>query len=91
MGALGVDPCWRSWIRLNPIHFRDLNDDNKFRKYDIVTGDALPAPQDRRRESWQPIVGSVRPEHHPDPGTARRGCLDPYVEDSMCELVEHAR
>ncbi len=91
VGALSVDPGRRSWVRLYPIHFRDLDDDNKFRKYDIVTVDALPAVQDRRRESWRPIVGSVRPEHHLHPGTARRGYLDPYVEDSMCELIDHAR
>ena len=91
VGALSLDPGRRSWIRLYPIHFRDLDDDNKFRTYDIVTVDALPASQDQRRESWRPIVGSVRPEHHLNTGTARRGYLDPYVEDSMCELVEHAR
>jgi hypothetical protein len=91
VGALSVDPGRRSWIRLYPIHFRDLDDDNKFRKYDIVTVDALPAVQDRRRESWRPIVGSVRPEHHLNTGTARRDYLDPYVEDSMCQLSEHAR
>ncbi|MCO8273940.1 hypothetical protein M1L60_25405 [Actinoplanes sp. TRM 88003] len=91
VGALSVDPGRRSWIRLYPIHFRDLDDDNKFRKYDIVTVDALPAVQDQRQESWRPVVGSVRPEHHLNTGNARRDYLDPYVEDSMCQLVEHAR
>jgi len=91
VGALSVDPGRRSWIRLYPIHFRDLDDDNKFRKYDIVTVDALPALQDRRPESWQPIVGTVRPEHHLNPGPARRGYLDPYVEESMCRLIGKTR
>jgi hypothetical protein len=90
VGALSVDPGRRGWIRLYPIHFRDLDDDNKFRKYDIVTVDALPAIQDRRPESWRPIVGTVRAEHHLSTGPARRGFLDPYVEDSMCQLTEHA-
>jgi hypothetical protein len=91
VGALSVDPGRRSWIRLYPIHFRDLDDDNMFRKYDIVTVDALPAIQDRRPESWRPIVGTVRAEHHLSTATVRRGYLDPYVEDSMCQLIEHAR
>jgi hypothetical protein len=82
-GPAQLDPLY-------PIHFRDLDDD-KFRKYDIVTVDALPAVQDRRPESWQPIVGTVRPEHHLSTGTARRGHLDPYVEDSMCRLIEKTR
>ncbi len=91
VGALSVDPGRRSWIRLYPIHFRDLDDDNKFRKYDIVTVDALPTIQDRRPESWQPIVGTARPEHHLSTATARRSYLDPYVEDSMCRLIEQTR
>ncbi|MCY1144110.1 hypothetical protein OWR29_39455 [Actinoplanes sp. Pm04-4] len=91
VGALSVDPGRRSWIRLYPIHFRDLDDDNKFRKYDIVTVDAVPAVHDRRPESWQPIVGTVRFEHHLNPGPARRRYLDPYVEESMCRLIERTR
>jgi len=91
VGALSVDPGRRSWIRLYPIHFRDLDDDNRFRKYDIVIVDALPAIQDKRPESWRPIVGTVRAEHHLSTGPARRGYLDPYVEDSMCRLIEQTR
>jgi hypothetical protein len=45
----------------------------------------------RAERGWRPIVGNVRPEHHLNPGTTRRGYLDPYVEDSICELIEHAR
>lgn len=91
VGALSVDPARRGWIRLYPIHFRDLDDDNKFRKYDIVTVDARPASQDQRRESWQPVVGSVHPQHHLPVGDARRTYLAPYVEDSMCRLIEQSR
>lgn len=72
MGALSVGPGRRSWVRLYPIHFRDLDDDNRFRMYVIVTVDALPAIQDRRPESWRPIVGTVRAEHHLSTGPARR-------------------
>jgi len=91
VGALSVDPDRRGWIRLYPIHFRDLDDDSKFHKYDIVTVDALPALQDRRPESWKPIAGSINALHHLSAGQARRRYLDPYVEDSLCQIIERAR
>lgn len=91
VGALSIDPGRPGWIRLYPIHFRDLDDNSKFRKYDIVTVQAVPARQDRRPESWKPITGSISPGDHLNTALARRGYLDSYVEDSLCQLIERAR
>jgi len=91
VGALGLGTPWTGWIRLYPIHFRDLADDSKFRKYDIVHLDALPARQDQRRESWKPIVDTITTEQHLSNQQSRRDLLDPLVEDSMCRLNEQAR
>ena len=91
VGALSVDPGRRSWIRLYPIHFRDLDDDNKFRKYDIVTVDALPANQDRRPESWKPhrryrparAPSQPRPRPARVPRSVRRGLdVPPHRADT---------
>ncbi|MFF3855553.1 hypothetical protein [Micromonospora sp. NPDC002575] len=91
VGALGLDAPWTGWIRLYPIHFRDLVDDNKFRKYDVVRLDALPARQDQRRESWKPIVGTITTERHLANWQSRRNLLDSLIEDSMCQLNKQAR
>ncbi|MCZ7439386.1 hypothetical protein O7598_23470 [Micromonospora sp. WMMC241] len=90
VGALGMDPPWTGWIRLYPVHYRDLVDDGKFHKYDIVRVDALPARQDQRRESWKPIVDTFATERHLASRQSRRNLLDPLVEDSMCRLNEQA-
>ncbi|MFI7576296.1 hypothetical protein [Micromonospora sp. NPDC049497] len=91
VGALGIDPPWTGWIRLYPVHYRDLDDDGKFHKYDIIRVEALPARQDQRHESWKPIVDTITPERHLASQQSRRNILDPLVEDSMCRLKEQAR
>ena len=79
------------WIRLYPINFRDLDSNDQFRKYQMITLDAVPARQDQRRESWRPILPSVVPGEFLKPWKPRRVWLDDYVEDSMCKLNAHAR
>ncbi|MEU8116554.1 hypothetical protein [Micromonospora sp. NPDC048947] len=91
VGALGMDPPWTGWIRLYPVHYRDLDDEGKFHKYDIIHVDALPASQDQRRESWKPIVDTITTERHIASRQSRRNLLDPLVEDSMCWLNKQAR
>ncbi|MEU4636921.1 hypothetical protein ACGFJ4_06320 [Micromonospora chalcea] len=91
VGALGIDPPWTGWIRLYPIHYRHLDDDGKFHKYDIIHVEALPARQDQRRESWKPIVDTITTERHIANRQSRRNLLDPLVEDSMCRLNRQAR
>ncbi|GIG91072.1 hypothetical protein [Plantactinospora endophytica] len=86
VAALSVDPLRRGWVRLYPINHRDLDRDDRFRKYEIVSIDAKPARQDQRRESWKPIVDSVTRELFVPPWEKRRQLLDPYVEDSMCRV-----
>jgi len=79
------------WVRLYPINFRDLDSDDQFRKYQIITLDARPARQDQRRESWRPIMPSIVKEEFLEPWKPRRVWLDDYVEDSMCRLNAAAR
>ncbi|MEU7927628.1 hypothetical protein [Micromonospora sp. NPDC049801] len=91
VGALGLDPPWTGWIRLYPVHYRDLDDDSKFHKYDVIHVEALPARQDQRRESWKPIVDTITTERHLASRQSRRSLLDPLVEDSMCRLNKQIR
>ncbi|WBB57432.1 hypothetical protein O7601_12430 [Verrucosispora sp. WMMD573] len=91
VGALGLDPPWTRWTRLYPIHFRELAADSRFRKYDIVRLQAMPAKKDVRHESWTPIVDTITTEQHLANQQSRRNLLDPLVEDSMCRLNEQTR
>ena len=79
------------WVRLYPINFRDLRSDETFRKYQMITLDAIPARGDQRRESWKPILPTIVQGEFLKPWKPRRRWLDDYVEDSMCKLNADAR
>lgn len=91
VAGLSADLHRRGWVRLYPINFRELTSDDRFRKYDIVSVEARPARQDQRRESWRPVMETMRSEHHLETWPQRRPWLDPYVEDSMCRLNRATR
>lgn len=74
------------WIRLYPINFRFLEQDQKFKKYDIIRVRAVPATGDSRVESWQPDMSTMVVIDHLDPWKRRRALLDPTTVDTMCEL-----
>src|SRR3954447_10253024 len=52
VAGLRVEANRREWVRLYPVNFRDLESSLRFRKYDLVELDAVPALNDPRRESW---------------------------------------
>ncbi len=54
-------------MRLYPINFRFIEQNLAFKKYDMVTLEALPAT-DRRRESRQPRIDTLRRETNLDGG-----------------------
>ncbi|WP_347671163.1 hypothetical protein [Micromonospora sp. B11E3] len=91
VAGLRTDTLRTSWVRLYPINFRHLDSDEAFRKYDIVSVEAKPARQDQRRESWKPMMDTLRKEHQLDTWKSRRQLLDPCVEDSMCRLNRDAQ
>lgn len=74
------------WIRLYPINFRFLEQDQKFKKYDIIRVRAVPATGDSRVESWQPDMSTMVVIDHLDPWKRRRALLDLTASDTMCEL-----
>lgn len=91
VAGLRTDMLKPTWVRLYPINFRYLDNDEAFRKYDIVSVDAKPARQDQRRESWKPIMERIQKERHLDGWRSRQPLLDPAVEDSMCRLNRDAQ
>jgi len=74
------------WIRLYPINFRNLEGDIRFRKYDIVTVDAVRARADVRHESWNPRMSTLHVERSLKPWVPRKGYITPYISSSMCAI-----
>ncbi|MHB8220588.1 MAG: hypothetical protein ACYDHU_09765 [Acidimicrobiales bacterium] len=84
------------WVRLHPVPFRDLDDGQKFAKYQRVTLNVRRSNTDRRPETWSPAPGakiSLGDSLGTDGGTwaHRRQLVGQLREASMCELVEANR
>lgn len=79
------------FVRLYPINFRDLESNDQFRKYQMITLEAVPARQDQRRESWRPVLSSIVPGEVLDPWKPRQVWLDDYAEGSMCKINADVR
>jgi hypothetical protein len=85
VAGLRMDLEAPGWVRLYPINLRFIEDDLAFRKYDIITLDALPASE-ARRESWRPIVSTIKRAGHLDGWPSRMPHLLPFARQTMCAL-----
>lgn len=90
VAGIRTDTSPYRWVRLHPVPFRDLLDDQRFMKYQRLSVDVLPPVHDRRPESCRPIDGTISlgetltPSH----GWASRRALVAHLgEITMCELV----
>ena len=89
----GIDLKSNKWIRLYPIPFRDLDDDKKFKKYNIIELKAEKAPADTRPESYKVDSGSIKILEHyntvKDKNWAlRKKIVLPTVSSSLCNILE---
>ena len=91
VAGLSMDPARPGWVRLYPINFRDLESDDQFNKYDVVTLRAKPARNDPRVESWRPDMSSLERERRLGAWNPRRPHVEPYVDGSMCDLLDAVR
>jgi hypothetical protein len=53
MCCAGIDIDTLKWLRLYPIHYRDLDSSQKFRKYTIISVRCWKATEDHRIESYK--------------------------------------
>lgn len=94
VAAARVDEGAPTWVRLHPVPFRDLQDDERFAKYQELTVDVGRPKSDRRPESRTPIQGTLRlgrlisPDDH---WAERRQLVDQLFRADMCDLVERNR
>lgn len=86
-----------TWIRLYPIKFRDLELDDKYKKYQWIEVEVRKRRQDVRPESYTPLADSIRVEEEidTDRGTWRRRnhCFlkDSKVYTNMSVLIDEAK
>ena len=81
----------QGWIRLYPINFRYLEQDRKFKKYDVITVNVIATNKDARAESWRPVMSTLRVVQQLSTWKYRRRWVDPYIEGSMCALYQEAK
>jgi len=82
------------WVRLHPVPFRDLEDDNRFAKYQAMEVDVFRSKSDRRPESWSPRHGTISLGAKLGTGSGwalRRALIDQLPERAMCDLIEENR
>lgn len=91
VAGLRLDLDHMGWVRLYPINFRELESSHQFAKYDIVTLRAKPASNDPRIESWRPDMTSLLVKDKLRPWARRRPHVEPFVRESMCEVLAAVR
>lgn len=89
----GIDLDTNKWVRLYPIPFRDLDEDKKFKKYNIIEVKAIKAANDKRPESYKvdrntiKVVGSVDYKSNKVNWDERKKVVLPTLNKSMCEIL----
>jgi hypothetical protein len=89
VAGLRLDAGHEGWVRLYPINFRFIEQDFKFRKYDVVTLTAAPASEGRY-ESWRPRIDTLHVETHLNGWQRRMPYLAPFARATMCDLRARA-
>lgn len=87
VAGIRLDSEKPEWIRLFPVPFRYLGEDQQFTKYEIVTLQLTKARNDPRPESYSPNLESIT-RGSVLPVAARPNHILPLVNRTMCEVVE---
>lgn len=87
----GIDIDTGKWARLYPIPFRDLDENQKFKKYTIIEVKAIKPSDDKRLESFRVDAGSIKKVDYlnsNDKWERRKSIILPTVEKSFCEIIK---
>jgi hypothetical protein len=91
IAGVRVDGHRREWVRLHPVPFRDLADESRFTKYQVIRLQVIQHRSDRRPETWTPLYGTIQPRHSVGAQhgwAARRPYIQALGQRTMCELLE---
>lgn len=77
-------------VRLYPIPFRDLADDQKFSKYQLIRLQVRDPRQDKRPNTFRPVLDSLQVIGDPIPPADnwhdRKEWVMPLISESMCSI-----
>lgn len=94
-GAQLVDDLAAAWVRLYPIQYRLLDNDDKFAKYQVIDLQVTRHTRDTRPESHRPTLeGTRKLRMVPSTGNwaGRRHVLAPLLgATTVCDLIAGAR
>lgn len=85
VAGIRLDGPSPEWIRLYPVPFRYLDNEQKFKKYDVLNVAVVKATKDPRRESFSPDLASIQKETHLKVADRANHVL-PLVNRSMCQV-----
>jgi hypothetical protein len=78
------------WIRLFPIPYRFLDDDKRFKKYQLIEADVIKSESDQRSESFKINIDSInilgQPLQSNNKWEARKTRIFPLKANSLCFL-----
>lgn len=82
------------WIRLFPIPYRFLDEDKRFKKYQLIEADVIKSESDQRSESFKINTDSInilaQPLSSNDKWEARKARVFPLKTTSLC-FLQHER
>lgn len=90
----GIDLSSYQWIRLYPIPYRDLDDEQKFRKYSVIEIDCAKAKDDKRPESFKVNPDTIKVSDWldtKDDWEKRKAIIRHLPVKSMCQVYREAR
>lgn len=91
VAGIRLDPEHCGWVRLYPVNFRELDDDSRFKKYDVVSLEASPSAGDPRIESWRPRMDTLTRQDHLSTWARRSPHVAGHIAESMCGLLTAVR
>lgn len=92
IAGLRLDLENQGWIRLYPINFRELESNDKFKKYEVIELEARPShSHDPRPESWRPNITSITTVGSLKTWKDRTPYISDYIETSMCKRLDGVR
>lgn len=87
----GISLKTKQLIRLYPIHFRDLDQNQKFAKYNVIEANIAKTAKDHRPESYRINADSIRIVDEIDTRDGwkkRKEIVLPVLDKSMCEIIK---
>jgi hypothetical protein len=92
VAGVRIDRGYPEWVRLYPIPFRSLGEQEQFKKYQLIRANITPrGGSDVRPESYRPDLQSIERLETIDTRrnwAARRELIEPLIGDTTtCELI----